>query len=125
MSSAGSQVTTTGSGATSPSVLVLGWWSRWKTAFKREEGPSWNMSERPLKETGGHVMLRVCMGTETDRANSGIKMTWIWRFMRKMSGTILYFNKHAKVSIRSKSKLDFIHIQLLVQARISLSNYLM
>lgn len=107
MSSAGSQVTTTGSGATLPSVLVLGWWSRWKTAFKREEGPSWTMSEGPLKETGGHVMLRVCMGTETDRANSGIQMTWMRRVMRKMSGTILYFNKPKSPLDQSLNETSF------------------
>lgn len=65
-----SQATTTGSGSTSPSVRVLGWWSRWKIAFQREKWPSWNTSERLLKETGGRLILRVCMEIETVRANS-------------------------------------------------------
>lgn len=63
------QATTTGSGATLPTMLALVWCSGWQTALRTERA-SWTRSRLRSRGTGGHGPLKVCRDTETSRPKS-------------------------------------------------------
>lgn len=85
------QATTTGSGATLPTMLALVWCSGWPTAL-RTERPSWTRSRLRSRGTGGHGPLKVCRDTETSRPewDTCTKIRFTSGTKRKRSAMSLY-----------------------------------